>query len=311
MAPEQPPTLLGDSRVMRAVRENIARVAPYHVPVFTHGESGTGKGEAARLIHQLSGRPGQFVEISSPRLKSGIAESVLYGHARGSFTGAIKEFMGNWALAHQGSFLLNEVHRLKRMGQGLLLELLDGRAYHGVGGERERRPDVRLIVGSACSKRALFEQGLDPHLLYRFGSISIEFPPLRERMEDLELLLAYSMERLGRERRIPAKQWEPEALELLRAFQWPGNVRQLLNVVEATLILAPSKTVESSLVASVLADEMGELSLTAASDKVHRTREAVRLSGTQEMAARLLGVSTKTVSRRLRRSLTVQGSEHP
>lgn len=294
--------LIGSSRKMRALLQRVALIAAVNTPVTLIGETGTGKNALARLIHQLSRRKGEFVEVSAPRLRSGLAESVLYGHTKYAFTGALQAFKGRWAQAHDGSFFLNELHRLRRKGQDLLLQLLDGGPVSAISSTVDVRHDVRLMVGSPVAPGELAKAGrLDEHLLYRLGSLPLWIPPLRERMEDLDELVQHCIERCALERKVPRREWSADAMALLREFDWPGNVRQLFNVVEASSVFARGAAVTRDCVSEVLAGVAACIvkPATGAEDIVASTARLVQLCGSHAEAARALGCVPKTVSRRM------------
>ena len=291
------PALIGESRAMRRLLALLGRLAPLPLAISLTGESGTGKDHAARWLHHQSKRAGAFISVNAPRLDSGIAESVVFGHAKGSFTGAYHSFAGLFMAADRGTVFLNEIHRLKPEAQGLLLEPLDGRPYRPLSSEREVRPDVRLLVGSPVPPRDI-DPPLDPHLLYRLGSLLVRIPPLRERMDDLEALLGSAARRFAATSGVEPKRWEPPALELMKQFNWPGNVRQLFNVSDAATVLAPGDTIPGDVVADLLADEHGAVPINVGESLA----ETVRRAGSHEKAAKLIGVSTKTIQRRLRES---------
>jgi len=174
--------LAGTSASMQKLRRTLSILAPKPSWLWIIGETGTGKGLVARIIHELSRRPGRFVELNSERLKSGIVESVLFGHARGSFTGADRDWKGRYEQADRGTLFFSEGGRTRRRAQGLLLELLDRRGFSPAGDERVIRPDVRVLFASSVTPLQLLQSGkLEEHFFYRLGAVevvsSLKFAP--------------------------------------------------------------------------------------------------------------------------------------
>jgi DNA-binding NtrC family response regulator len=232
--------IIGNSPQMRETLDLVRKVATYDVTVFLRGESGTGKELIARAIHNGSNRKDKpFVVIDCAVLPDTLVESEIFGHEKGSFTGAHERKLGKFELAEKGTVFLDEVGNLSTHTQVKLLRALQEREIERLGGKKPVKVDFRLIVATHVNlERAMNDGRFREDLYYRLNVFSIYIPPLRERDGDVELLLEYYLEKYGR---IFSKQVQgisPEAMELLTQYSWPGNVRELKNVVESALLLA-------------------------------------------------------------------------
>ena len=231
---------LGRAPAVSAVRDLIEKVRDTDAPVFIWGESGTGKELAARIIHAPGRRrSGQFVAVNCGAIPENLLESELFGNARGSFTGAVRDKAGLVEEAHGGSFFLDEIGDLPLSLQAKLLRVLEERRIRRVGETRPRPVDVRFI--SATNKDLEREVGrgnFREDLYYRLKIITIELPPLRERKEDILLLLDTFLDEFSRSMGRARQHFSPQALELLLSYPWPGNVRELQNEVQRCLIVA-------------------------------------------------------------------------
>ena len=232
--------ILGSAPSVLAVRTMIERVRDTDAPVFILGESGTGKELAARTIHETGRRRGgQFVAVNCGAIPENLLESELFGHARGSFTGAMRDKPGLVEEAAGGTFFLDEIGDLPFPLQAKLLRVLEEKTVRRVGETRPRPVDVRFV--SATNKdieREVACGRFREDLYYRLKIITIELPPLRERKEDLVLLLDHFTDEYARTLRRMRPRFSPLAMELLLAYPWPGNVRELQNEVQRCLIIA-------------------------------------------------------------------------
>src|SRR5918912_4562696 len=246
--------MIGDSPAMAKVRELIARVAPTDSRVLITGESGTGKELVAAAIHGASVRRDRpFVRTNCAAIPRDLVESEMFGHEKGSFTGATERRIGRFELAHTGTLFLDEVADLGAEAQAKLLRAIEAREIERVGGGKPVRVDVRIV--SATNKdlaRCVAEGGFREDLYFRLNVIPLSLPPLRERPGDIPALVRHfsllHRSRTGR----PAPTWSEEALELLTRYRWPGNVRELANIVERLAILHGGEQVTRAHVREVL-----------------------------------------------------------
>ena len=236
--------LVGESPAIAAVRERISRVAASDVRVLITGESGTGKELAARLIHEKSGRAGgPFIEVNCAAIPEELIESELFGAERGSYTGAHRQRIGKFEQAHRGTLFLDEVGDMSPRTQAKVLRALEESRITRVGGDRLVEVDVRVL---SATNQDLRSSGFRSDLLHRLEVIPIRMPPLRERPEDLPLLVRHFvalLERRERQRPVP---FSPEAFETMAAHRFPGNVRELRNLIERLLILCPAERVTAA-----------------------------------------------------------------
>jgi len=231
---------LGSAPSIQKVRAMIEKVRDSDAPVFILGESGTGKELAARTIHETGHRrAGQFVAVNCAAIPENLLESELFGHARGSFTGALRDKPGLVEEATGGTFFLDEIGDLTLPLQSKLLRVLEEKKIRRVGETKVRPIDVRFV--SATNKdieREVARGNFREDLYYRLKIIPIELPPLRERKEDMLLLLDHFMDEYARSMRRSRPHFSPLALEMLLCYPWPGNVRELQNEVQRCLIIA-------------------------------------------------------------------------
>ncbi len=236
----RPGLLLGDSEVIRAVRDSIARVAPTHATVLLAGETGTGKELAARAIHEQSPRSqATFVAVNCAAFPETLLESELFGHERGAFTGADRARQGLFETAHRGTLLLDEAGEMSPALQAKLLRVLTDGSIYRVGSNSPRTVDVRLVAATHRDLMQRVREGMfREDLYYRIAVVPIRIPPLRERMDDLPLLVSALSTRIALELKTAPKPIRPEALAKLRRYRFPGNVRELRNLLERAFILA-------------------------------------------------------------------------
>ena len=233
--------IIGDSPVMRHLREQIATAAPSSGRVLIHGENGSGKELVARAIHALSARSTQpFIEVNCAAIPDELIESELFGHERGAFTGATARRRGRFEQAHGGTLFLDEIGDMSVRTQAKVLRSLEEQAFERVGGKETIKVDVRVIAASNRDLAALIgEARFREDLYYRLNVIPIDVPPLRSRKEDIPLLVEHFIGVFCRENGKPPKRLEGEALGYFVAYDWPGNVRELRNMVERLVIMAP------------------------------------------------------------------------
>jgi len=299
-APGAPP-VVGRHPLMRAAARLLARVAPKGATVLLTGESGTGKELFARALHALSPRRGgPFVTLNCAAIPEALMENELFGHERGAFTGADRRRPGRFESAEGGTLFLDEVGELSPAVQGKVLRVLDERTYERVGGDRTLRADVRLVAATNRPLGEMVESGaFRSDLFFRLNVFPVELPPLRERPGDVPLLAHHLVERLAVRHAVEPPRLDDGALALLAAQPWPGNVRQLANVLERAVILADSPRLGAADLETLLGGaEAGTAA--AASDRERVRRALVEADGDKQRAAELLGVSYRTLQRRVK-----------
>ncbi|MCG6986674.1 MAG: sigma-54 dependent transcriptional regulator [Gemmatimonadetes bacterium] len=246
--------LVGTTPSMKRVRELVRKVAPTDARILLTGESGTGKELAAAAIHGLSARSaGPFIRVNSAAIPRDLVESEMFGHEKGSFTGATERRRGRFELAHGGTLFLDEVADLGEEAQSKLLRVLEGGVVERVGGSGPISVDVRVIAATNRDLRAEVRAGrFREDLLFRLEVLPIRMPPLRERQEDIPLLVEHALQRLRKRQGMRPPRFSREALDALQGYAWPGNVRELMNVVERLAILVAGPEVQPGDVAAVL-----------------------------------------------------------
>jgi two-component system nitrogen regulation response regulator NtrX len=252
-------SLVGSSPVLQRLRETIALAAPTPATVLVTGESGTGKELVARAIHDLSSRrDGPFVQVNCAAIPEELIESELFGHEKGSFTGAVRKQTGKFVAADGGTIFLDEVGDMSARTQAKVLRVLESGDVEPVGAEKTIRVDVRVV---AATNRVLEDEIRDGRfredLYYRLNVVPIRTAPLRERSEDVPLLVEYFARRFSEGANYKLKSFSSEALTLLARQPWKGNVRELRNLVERLLILTPGQVVGVEHVAAATGDPRG------------------------------------------------------
>ncbi len=244
--PYQPENLVGESAAMMEILKMVEQLAPSNSSVLIRGESGTGKEMVARALHFHPKGPRRnraFVPIDCNTIPPNLLESELFGHEKGAFTGAEKK-IGRFETADGGTLFLDEIGELPNEIQVKLLRFLDDRKFTRLGGTGTKELDVRVLAATNCNLEEAIEQGtFRDDLFYRLNVIPIQIPPLRERPEDIPLLADFFMEKYAKEIGIPPKQIEPVAMEALSRYAWPGNVREIRNVMERLTVLTPTPTI--------------------------------------------------------------------
>lgn len=246
--------LVGRSEPMTRIFEVIRRVARSNAPVLITGASGTGKEVAARTIHRLSRRGGKpFVAFNCGAISPTLIESELFGHERGSFTGADKRRVGYFEEAMGGTLFLDEITEMGSELQVKLLRVLEDRTLRRVGGSTELKVDVRLISATNREPReAIKEKKLREDLYYRLNVFPIALPPLTERRDDIPLLAEHFRKLIEDQEKAGVTGWDPAAIELLNSYDWPGNVRELRNIVHRAYVMTEGKIIRADVVQSLL-----------------------------------------------------------
>jgi two-component system response regulator HydG len=314
--------IVGDSEAMKKVMGEVRRVAAGETTVHISGESGTGKELVARALHDQSPRKdGPFVTVSCAALAETLLESELFGHERGSFTGAVKRKIGRFELADHGTLFLDEIGEIPPSVQVKLLRVLQERAFDRVGGEETIKVDVRLVSATNRDLKAMVDAGrFREDLYYRLHVFAIHLPPLRERPGDIPLLAAHFLAKLrGRVGR-PVRGFSADAQQILARHRWPGNVRELENAVEQALVFAEGEEIRpedlpaflKSPPPSALPVPTGDRSLT---DILEDLEKQLILSayekarGVKTETARLLGIKTSALYYKLEKYGIVKPGE--
>ncbi len=241
-----PSDLIGKSRAIQQVRELIQKVAATKATVLVTGESGTGKELVARALHPQSPRRDKpMISVNCSALAETLLESELFGHERGSFTGATSQRKGRFEIADGGTLFLDEVGEMAPAVQVTLLRVLQNREFERVGGNKTIKVDVRVIAASNRDLKEEVSRGtFREDLYYRLNVVHIEVPPLRDRREDLPLLIRYFLEKFAKDLNKETPALSPEALTVLRGYPWPGNIRELENMLERAVILSAGKSIQ-------------------------------------------------------------------
>ncbi len=251
--------MVGESAALRTVWETIEKVGPTAARVLITGENGTGKELVARALHERSPRKARpFIEVNCAAIPGELIESELFGHMKGSFTGAVGDRPGKFELAHEGTLFLDEIGDMSLAAQAKVLRVLEEGLVTRIGGSEPVQVDVRVIA--ATNKRLEEEIAggrFREDLFYRLDVVPIAVPPLRERLADIPLLVDHFTQRLAGRGGMPARRFAPAAVEALQRRDWPGNVRELRNAVERLLILAATPEVGADEVDRVLATDAG------------------------------------------------------
>jgi two-component system response regulator HydG len=241
--------IVGKSAAMREIYESIRKVAEANSSVYIYGESGTGKELIARAIHRESTRSsGPFIKVNCSSLAEGLLESELFGHEKGAFTGAIRERKGRFELAHGGTLFLDEISDIPLSTQVKLLRVLQEKEIERVGGERTITVDVRIISATNRDLAPMVERGeFREDLFYRLHIIPIEVPPLRDRKEDILPLVTHFIHTIAAEMAKPIVGITDEAMKLLMRYDWPGNIRELENMIERAIVLCEGEQLDAQL----------------------------------------------------------------
>jgi transcriptional regulator with PAS, ATPase and Fis domain len=307
-------TIVGMSAPMKELYQLISQVAPSQASVLVVGESGTGKEMVARTLHDLSPhKEGEFVAVNCAAIPEALLESEIFGHERGSFTGADGRRRGLFELADGGSLFLDEVAEMAPATQVKLLRVLEERSFRRLGGNEEIRVDVRVLAATNRDpKEALDEGKLREDLYYRLNVFTLELPPLRERLDDVRLLVESFIQDFNARDGKSLRGIDKEAVTALESYRWPGNVRELRNVVERAVIVARGdELTRRDLPASVTEPRrkksdsdgvelpVGTTVEQAEKNLILKTLEATGQNKTR--AAEILGISLKTLHNKVKK----------
>jgi len=298
------------SPAMRAALELLNRAAAYDTPVLLLGESGTGKGVLARALHRASSRRDMpFVVVNCPTLSEELLASELFGHAKGAFTGAVRDQEGRVETAQGGTLFLDEIAEIPLGLQAKLLRFLHDKQFERLGETRTRTADVRVVAATNRNVELEVRAGrFREDLYYRLNTLEVTLPPLRERPEDLLPLAQAFLVALAREMRRPVPALSDEAKKLLLGYRWPGNVRELRNTLERAMILDSGRELgrtslpERIAGAPAPAPQAGADVTLEALEREHLER-VVERSASLEEAARVLGIDTSTLWRKRKKKL--------
>src|SRR5580692_1862116 len=309
--------MVGSSRKMREVFALVQQVAPSRAAVLITGESGTGKELGARAIHALSPRrAGPFVAINCAAMPDTLMESELFGHEKGAFTGAVERRAGCFELAQNGTVLLDEIGDMPVGTQAKLLRVLEDGRVRRLGGKAEIQLDVRVIAATNSPlDNAIREGRFREDLFYRLNVFPIPLPPMRDRKDDLPVLIAALLEDLNRKHGTKVTDLSPDVQDRLRVYNWPGNVREVRNVLERAVILAGEGTLQAShlppgfggapVPPTSLTSDSGELRVPVGYTIEQAERALIELTlehtrHNKTRAAEILGISQKTLFNKLK-----------
>ncbi len=312
-----PENIVGRDKSMRHVLDMVHRAAPSRSTVLVTGESGTGKELIAKAIHNESPRKdGPFVSVNCMALNPGVLESELFGHEKGSFTGAVSRRRGRFELADKGTLFLDEIGELSQDMQVKLLRVLQERQFERVGGTDLVEVDIRIVAATNRDlHKAVAEGVFREDLFYRLNVVSIHLPPLRERREDIPFLAAHFLDKFAKENDREFKGFSPSAMDYLSAYEWPGNVRQLENVIERCVVLSSTDIVDADDLPPEIKDEESQfksavdllptkLDLSETLEKIEAAvirRALVKAEFIQVKAAELLNVSKSLLQYKLKK----------
>jgi two-component system response regulator AtoC len=317
--------IIGKSDVMKEIFNVIRQIADSKSTVLIMGESGTGKELVSRAIHYISQRRNTpFVTINCAAIPETLIESELFGHEKGAFTNAIERKLGRFEIAHSGTLFLDEIGELSLATQAKILRFLEEREFNRVGGSKTIKVDVRLIAATNKELTQLIKKGLfREDLYYRINVVPIVLPPLRERPEDIPLLLDHFVQKFSAENKKQIKGVCKEAMDILKNYEWPGNVRELENLVERVVTLTVNSYIQpnelpfsllnvpklNGLKESILT---GRVSLTQGEEKFEKEiiEDALRRANyVQSHAAEILGVSRRILKYKMDKFGISQGNE--
>jgi formate hydrogenlyase transcriptional activator len=300
--------IIGSSTALESVLEQVEQVAPTDSTVLIQGETGTGKELIARAIHNLSARCGRpFTKLNCAAIPFDLLESELFGHEKGAFTGAIAQKVGRFELADKGTLFLDEVGDIPAALQPKLLRVLQEQEFERLGGTRTHQVDVRLVAATNRNLVDMVKRNeFRSDLYYRLNVFPIPLPPLRDRREDIPALVAHFVEIYARRMDKQIEHISPETMSTLVSYQWPGNIRELQNFIERSVILTSGNLLHpplTSLKSAAAAESTGAITLEDAErDHIHKILEQTRwvVSGPNGAAARL-GIKRSTLYFRMQK----------
>jgi DNA-binding NtrC family response regulator len=300
--------IVGTSEAMRAVFEKVRLAADARSTVLVAGESGTGKELVVRALHYGSKRRGKpFIPVNCAAIPESLIESELFGHEKGAFTGASARRPGVFEAANEGTLFIDEIGEMNLGLQSKLLRAIETGRIMPVGSSREIEVDVRMV---AATNRNLMEEvqakKFREDLYYRLNVVTINLPPLRDRPEDIPLLVTYFLDLIARENQRSVRTISQEALDVLTTYNWPGNVRELRNTLEGIVILSPRERIDvADLPQHIRGASSAQLALRAGMKMADVEKEAIRMTleqtqGRRSEAAKILGVNVRFLQRKIK-----------
>jgi formate hydrogenlyase transcriptional activator len=307
--------LIGSSLGLRRIWNAVQMVAPTDSAVLIQGETGTGKELIARAVHEESSRrPGPFVKVNCAAMPAGLLESELFGHERGAFTGAVTQTSGRFQLAHQGTLFLDEIGDLPLELQPKLLRVLQEQEFERLGSTRTIRVDVRVVAATNQDLAQMVQaRRFRADLFYRLNVFPIGLPPLRERTEDIPLLVRHFVNKFARRMNKEISSIPSEVMEVLQFHDWPGNIRELQNFIERAMIMSPGPDLRlpaGEFKHLAKSDAPAAIRTLAEAERAHilRVLQQVRgVVGGCDGAAARLGLARTTLLYRMRKLGIVQG----
>ena len=308
--------IIGKSEVMKTVFETVKASAPTRSTILLQGESGTGKELVARAIHQNSDRKNSpFVVVNSGSLPPDLLESHLFGHVKGAFTGAVSSKKGLFEAAEKGTIFFDEISSLNMETQSKLLRVMQDREFMRLGGTKTIRVDVRVIAATnADLEEQISEKKFREDLFYRLNVIKIELPLLKERKEDIPLLIKHFLDKYGKENKKEILGVTEDVMERLISYDWPGNIRELENLIERAVVLTKSKLISRESLPPFLLAPQEETRAVASINNELNLKENIQTfqkkaiitalkqaKGIQKKAANLLGVKPTTLNEMIKR----------
>ena len=302
--------IIGLSSAMRMLNAKIRRVAATDSTVLITGESGTGKDLVARKIHDLSPRTvNDYVPVDCSALVESLLESELFGHVKGAFTGADGHKAGLFELANKGTFFFDEVSNLSLKTQAKLLRVIQEREFRRVGSQQRQRLDIRILAASNHDLAKAVQRGTFRNdLYYRINVVPVHIPPLRERSEDIPLLVEYFLKRYNRRSNHRVNGFSEEAMDMMMAYPWPGNVRELKHMIEQILVLEDCDYVRPEHIPVVISQRRGVFNITSDDDLSLEEMEKRylrfvlrRTKGIRQQAADILQINRKTLSAKIKK----------
>lgn len=302
------PVFVGNSAFVNDLKSKIDLIAQSQVPVLITGESGGGKEVVARLIHHRSSdNKMPFVAINAAALPKDVVDNELFGHEKEAFTGAVSKKAGCFELAHNGTLFLDEIAEMHPQTQAKLLRAIENKAFRRLGGREEVQVDTRVVAATNRDIQSALKSGdLREDLYYRLSVIEIHLPPLRDRKEDIPALAQHFMSLFAKKYEKPEKSFSKSSFEAMMAYDWPGNIRELRNLVERVMVVSPSDVIEPHQLPGRIANckpQSTSITIPVGTSLREVKRIAIEqtlaaVNNNRSAAARLLGVSRRMLTGR-------------